>query len=189
MTHDTRFAPNPLFGVLTLATCKPFMRLKRKTGEWIAGWSSGSLQGCCTAVGEEKLLYLARITNKLTFAEYWNQYPQKRPQDTPDNNIKEKFGDNIYRPDIAASDGFSIIANQHHDGNDKERDLKGRYVLICEEFYYFGKRHPLDFPEQVRPNIPKGQIAYGRRTTDPRSFITFVKSNKERCLYKNEYRP
>ncbi|MFR7823127.1 MAG: hypothetical protein ACLU30_07910 [Odoribacter splanchnicus] len=38
--HDTRFAPNPLFGVLTLATCKPSMRRNMQIGNWIAGWTS-----------------------------------------------------------------------------------------------------------------------------------------------------
>ena len=37
MRHDTRFAPNPLFGVLTLATCKPSMRRNMQIGNWIAG--------------------------------------------------------------------------------------------------------------------------------------------------------
>ncbi|MEO5160855.1 hypothetical protein ABH158_25535, partial [Bacteroides ovatus] len=30
MKHDNRFAPNPLLGVLTLATCKPAMRRNTK---------------------------------------------------------------------------------------------------------------------------------------------------------------
>lgn len=32
MKHDNRFAPNPLLGVLTLATCKPAMRRNTKIG-------------------------------------------------------------------------------------------------------------------------------------------------------------
>ena len=74
MTHDNRFAPNPLFGVLTLATCKPRMRQNMHVGEWIAGWTSKSIAHSPTEVGEEKLIYLAKVTKKLTIAEYWEQY-------------------------------------------------------------------------------------------------------------------
>ena len=43
MSHDNRFAPNPLFGVLTLATCKPQLRKNAKVGDWIAGWTSSHI--------------------------------------------------------------------------------------------------------------------------------------------------
>lgn len=32
MTHDTGFAPNPFWGYLTLATCKPKIREKKRRG-------------------------------------------------------------------------------------------------------------------------------------------------------------
>ena len=42
MTYDYMFDPNPLFDVLTLATCKPMIRKNKndKPGIWIAGWTS-----------------------------------------------------------------------------------------------------------------------------------------------------
>ena len=79
MAHDNRFAPNPLFGVLTLATCKPYMRLNTKVGEWIAGWTSAHIAHSPTEQGREKLVYLAKVARKLTFGEYWEQYPQIIP--------------------------------------------------------------------------------------------------------------
>ncbi|MGE3595803.1 MAG: hypothetical protein AB7N70_09645 [Dehalococcoidia bacterium] len=39
MTHDTGFAPNPFWGCLTLATCKPGIRQTRGPGDWIAGFT------------------------------------------------------------------------------------------------------------------------------------------------------
>ncbi|MGE3595807.1 MAG: hypothetical protein AB7N70_09665 [Dehalococcoidia bacterium] len=43
MTHDTGFAPSPLWGYLMLATCKPGIRQARGPGDWIAGFTSGQL--------------------------------------------------------------------------------------------------------------------------------------------------
>lgn len=78
MTCDTGFAPNPFYGVLTLATCKSNIRRVAKPGDWIAGFTGKPLNPKQKA-GEEKLVYLVRITGKLTFAEYWQLFPEKRP--------------------------------------------------------------------------------------------------------------
>ena len=43
LTNDGGFAPNPFWGALTLATCKPQIRLSKRIGDWIAGFSSGTL--------------------------------------------------------------------------------------------------------------------------------------------------
>ena len=55
MSHDDRFAPNPYFGVLTLATCMSRMRYNTPVGEWIAGW-----------ISMRTLIYLAKVSEKLT---------------------------------------------------------------------------------------------------------------------------
>ena len=67
MVHDDRFAPNPFWEHLTLAVCKPYFRLNVRIGDWISGWTSKSLRGASTEVGKERLLYLARVSEKLTF--------------------------------------------------------------------------------------------------------------------------
>lgn len=43
MVVDSGFAPNPFHEYLTLATCKPYMREKRGVGNYIAGFSSDSI--------------------------------------------------------------------------------------------------------------------------------------------------
>lgn len=52
MTDDTGFAPNPFFGILTLATCKPGIRLTKKVGDYIAGFTSERL--CKDLPGNER---------------------------------------------------------------------------------------------------------------------------------------
>lgn len=39
MSHDDRFAPNPYHEDLTLATCKPYLRLNAEVDDWMAGYS------------------------------------------------------------------------------------------------------------------------------------------------------
>lgn len=181
MAHDTRFAPNPLFGVLTLATCKPKMRLNTEVGNWIAGWTSKHIAHTPTKTGEERLIYLAKVTKKLSFEEYWEQYPQKRPIYTDDNSVLERYGDNIYQP---AEDGtFIQIKNVYHDESNMMKDLGGKFVLVCEEFYYFSCLSPLGIPTELRPNIPKAQTAYGAITKDASEFINYVKQQTHLCKY------
>ena len=183
MKHDNRFAPNPLLGVLTLATCKTAMRRNTKIGNWIAGWTSKQLKDSPTEVGKEKLVYLAKVTQKLSFAEYWEKYEQKRPVKTEDTKVIQRYGDNIYKPNPTNPKEFIQIENNFHGKDKMDKDLRGEYVLICEEFYYFSRLSPLDIPDGMRPNIPKVQTSYGVITKDAAEFINYVKQHVELCKY------
>lgn len=80
MTHDTGFAPNPFFGVLTIATCKPGIRRSstRKKGDWIAGFGSKTM--CGDQVGKERLIFLMEVTEEpLSIKDYYHEYIIKRP--------------------------------------------------------------------------------------------------------------
>ena len=80
MTWDTESAPNPHHGVLTLAICKPTIRRCSQVGDWISGWTAKVVHGKNERIYSfdyPKLIYLARVQKKLTFAEYWLQYPEK----------------------------------------------------------------------------------------------------------------
>lgn len=147
MTDDTGFAPNPYHNVLTLATCKPRIRLSAQDGQWISGWTSkivNDKDGNKVAFTDCKLIYLAKIAKKISFEQYWKDYPQKRPKTGID------CGDNIYRPkkdgaDVKDINDFESIAKKYHDSlEDRKRDLSGQNVLICDEFYYFGVHNALN---------------------------------------------
>lgn len=185
MSHDDGFAPNPYHGVLTLATCKPQLRKKSEVGNWIACWTSRSMKAHSTPVGQERLVFLAKVAEKLSFDEYWNRYPNKRPGNGPGTLT----GDNIYCPDISELEGYRIVPNYCHCTScQKNKDLRGKYVLVCKEFYYFGgsiDSTPLEIPNTVRPNVPKGQISTGYITENPSSFIDFVRQNAGKCKLCN----
>lgn len=173
MTHDTGFAPNPYHCVLTLATCKPLIRKYAKEGCWIAGWTGVAVhnkQGIIDRKGAGRLIYLAKVSEKLRFEEYWKKYPEKRPVEitdksqsiktgcgcsTNDNDYNDHCdcGDNIYKPDKNAPLGFTQLNNRYHGEGQKEHDLSGEFVLVCKDFYYFGVENAIEINDV--PPIPR----------------------------------
>ncbi len=203
-TFDTGFAPNPFHGVLTLANCKPDIRRTAQVGDWIAAFTANSVSDGKKIIyrgkkGEEKVIWIGRVTKKLTYAEYWEQYKQKRPKSLRGSfveangggcGIKEvvasggcglksaktsmsddDFGDNIYMPDEKAPLGFRWIQNHFHEEWQMEHDLRGKYVLICGEFYYFGAANPYALQtKSVIPNCRKYRV-YNADDEASRTFI------------------
>jgi hypothetical protein len=178
LTHDTGFAPNPFWGTLTLATCKPRIRLSKRKGDWIAGFTSQFLSG--DPVGKEKLVYLMQVTSKLSFGDYFNSpYYSKKIPDMSQSQCVFVAGDNIYRPvGNRLTEKFMQLRNPYHGEDQMERDLSGKFVLASNRFYYFG-REAIEVPLGMRPDIPKGQSANGSLTHDlaaAQKFIEYVTS-------------
>jgi len=171
-THDTGFAPNPFHGYCTLATCKPQIRLHKRVGDWIAGFTSQSLNK--DGVGYERLIYLMHVAEKLPFEIYHTdpRFAAKIP-DQDSKRCVETIGDNIY----GIRDGTVFqIPNRDHDISALPKDTSGKFALIATEFAYFGSE-PIVIPEEVRPRIPVSQAGHGIQTKDPvraRAFVDFV---------------
>lgn len=141
MTHDTGFAPNSDGGVLTLATCKPRIRKYAKEGYWISGWTSNDVQGKQKKFSfedkDQRLIYIAKVSEVIPIAEYWRQYPDKRPKKISDGTYDK--GDNIYEPlDKEGTRFHQLLNGGGHTDKNKKRDLSGLNVLICKKYYYFG---------------------------------------------------
>lgn len=137
--YDYGFAPNPFHGVCTLATCKPGIRGSAAVGDWVLGTGSADyqLQG--------KLVYAMRVSETLSFNEYWlnNRFEVKRPYLR--GSLVQAFGDNIYHE----SGGEWIQERSRHSNEDGslnskhlKRDLSGRKVLIGYEYVYWGGDGP-----------------------------------------------
>ena len=62
--RDYGFAPNPFYGFLTLATCKPKIRRKAQVGDFIIGIAPVDF--------DNKLVFMAKVSKVITFNEYWN---------------------------------------------------------------------------------------------------------------------
>jgi hypothetical protein len=163
MTADTGFAPNPFFGFLTLANCKPLIRQKKRVGDYIAGFTSKEL--CGDPPGMERLVYIMKVTAKITFDEYWasRRYAVKKPSR---NSIEATRGDNIYQPILVGRpfslDNYKQVPNFFHDETRRLHDVSGEFVLVSEDFYYFGAGAiPID---QFAIRIPKTQSPHGVKT-------------------------
>lgn len=151
--YDMGFAPNPFEGYCTLATCKYKIRNTADVGDWVVG--TGSVEN----VGNSKLIFLMKVTEKLTFDKYWEdeRFESKKPN--MNGSLKVRNGDNIYRKD---RDNW-IQANSKHSNEDgsenkdnKDYDLESINVLISDYFYYFGKSAiviPNEFKSVINPGI------------------------------------
>lgn len=173
LTHDTGFAPNPFHGYLTLATCKPGIRQTKGVEEWVAGFTSKALvQNSAGAGGTwdgvPRLIYLMKITDKLSIADYFldPRFACKIPRSQ--GSAEDRSGDNIYRPRFPGAtqpSEFEIVDNPNHPATNDHiaTDLSGAYVLVSEEFYYFGRK-AVWIPDEVLVSVPNGPSRYGRRT-------------------------
>ena len=182
MTWDTESAPNPHHGVLTLAICKPTIRRCSQVGDWISGWTAKTVHGKDKRIHSfehPQLIYLARIQEKLTFAEYWTRYPAKYPHEIKGNMSLYDSGDNIYKPQVANPNNYNdyeIVNNNNHTIEDKIHDLSGKYVLICEEFYYYGVDNAIDIEKEVfNVTIPRCKKLV---LDDYERFICFIRNDR-----------
>jgi hypothetical protein len=137
MISDTGFAPNPYHGVLTLACCRPDIRRNASEKDWIMGVGRKAFE-----CDKPKLIYLAKIKNKLRRATYWYDYPEKRFEAKVGNHC---LADNIYEPD--GQGGFKDPPiGARHSATEKEHDLgctlESEWVLVCSRFFYFGRNAP-----------------------------------------------
>ncbi len=134
VTSDTGLAPNPFWGKLTLAVCKPQIRSSAHEGDIIVGLTPRP-QGYL-------LTYAMVVSETLTFSEYFRdpRFSLKKPNMHAED-WRHHVGDNLYKPKgTEYVQLFSLHSQTDGTENEekKNRDLSGRFVLIGNEHYYFG---------------------------------------------------
>lgn len=134
MVSDTGFAPNPFDGFCTLACCKPIIRRTASVGDWIIGTGSKG------TIGNNKLIYAMKVTEKMDFNSYYT-----------DKRFHNRL-DNIY---FKNKDKLNQKKNKYHHKEDMDHDLSGKYVLVSDHFYYFGK-DAIAIPKEFLAIIKKG---------------------------------
>ncbi|OIP53335.1 MAG: hypothetical protein AUK31_01690 [Fibrobacteres bacterium CG2_30_45_31] len=156
ITRDYGFAPNPFPPYCTLATCKPFIREHANSGDWILGFGSAAKGGSMKG----RLVYAMQVQGKLTFDQYWNdsRFFYKRP--VMNGSKKQRYGDNIYHTDERTK--FFIQEDSHHslqnglvNKDNYTRDLRSKYVLISQKYWYWGK-DAVRVPSKYQVFIHKG---------------------------------
>jgi hypothetical protein len=148
MTSDAGLAPNPYFGICSLALCTPnHMNARVGIGDWIVGHS-------CKATGN-KLIYAMRVTRVLTMPEYFAGFPEKRPN--PDGDANERCGDNLYEN---TSGKWRRLPSALHNEVSAFIQDQDRPVFLSEgeeNYWYFGgtddpstRGFPDYFPELIK---------------------------------------
>lgn len=139
--RDYGFAPNPFFGVCTLATCKPRIRSVAEIGDWVVG------TGSKTQGREKHVVYAMRVTGAMEFEQYWADPRFQRKKPNLKGSKKQAFGDNIYSR--SPSTGRWCQTDSHHSLNDGSpnpdnirTDTGTNRILISDDFVYWGGSGP-----------------------------------------------
>lgn len=167
---DDGAAPNPFYGLCTLAICKPVIRRTAKVGDWIVGLGSKNVHGNDRS---GRVVYAMEVTEIMTLKKYdelsLTRWPKKIP-DTNNADHKRRLGDCIYKYD---NENISQRPSVHSKGNEKT-DLSGKNVLISSNYYYFGEK-AVKLPSNLTPIIHQGQ-GHKRPSNDPyySSFVDWI---------------
>lgn len=150
---DDGAAPNPYWNICTLAICKPVIRRTAQIGDWFVGLGSKK-----SPLGDisNKIVYLMRVTNKMSMKEYDIHCKKYLPNKIPDIYHKDyrlHVGDCIY--DFSMSSVVNLRTSVHTNEN-RKTDLGGCYVLLSEQFYYFGDS-PTELPSKFHSIIKSNQ--------------------------------
>lgn len=177
--HDLGFAPNPFHGVCTLACCKPDIRRIAKAGDYIIGTGAAlpNLTGHIT--------YWMRISEILTFDEYWADPRFHRKKPTMTGTTMLRYGDNIYHrdgePQFKQEDSFHSLEDGILSAGDLKRDTgKTEKVLVGQEFAYWGRKGLL-LPPHLQFLVKKGPSHKSRFTDEQiEQFLTWLDGQPER---------
>jgi hypothetical protein len=152
LRYDDGAAPNPFWGICTLAIRKPAIRLAAEIGDWIVGLGSAK-----SPIGDisDHVVYAMKVTSKMTLEEY-DQFcktfvPKKKP-DWRNIDYRMRVGDCIYN---YISHGNPKMRTSIHKEENQEKDLSGLYALASKQFYYFGNK-PEKLPDDLRPIMHNG---------------------------------
>jgi hypothetical protein len=183
VVRDFGFAPNPFFGYCTLATCKPNIRKSAQIGDWVIGTGSAAKD----SEYKNRLVYAMYVKEKLSFNDYWNdtRFLNKRP--VMNGSRMQWYGDNIYH--IDSSTGKFIQENSHHslkDGlvnmNNYKRDLSGKFVLISDIYWYFGKE-AIPIPDNLKGIIKSGrQYKRIEDTALIKAFVVWIRKQQRKAF-------
>lgn len=161
---DDGAAPNPYWGVCTLAICKPVIRRLAQRGDWVVGTGSKNAPGQDRS-GE--LVYAMEITEPpMTWEDYARHVTKNCPGKVPNlksDDPRHWAGDAIYK----FRGGKAKLLRSVHGEENRERDLGGKNVLLSTRFYYFG-RESVRLPGRLQGIVKQGQ---GHRSKSNQEYL------------------
>ena len=152
MDHDYGFAPNPFWGIMTLATCKGCIRHSGnlKIGDWIIATG-----GCVLHEYIEHLIFAMKVEEIITFDEYWNNPDFQCKKPVFNGSVMQMYGDNVYHTNPQTKEviqercAHTVEGKNPKDTGQYGRDIRGKNVLISRNFYYFGVNAP-ELPDEFK---------------------------------------
>lgn len=171
---DGGSAPNPYWGICTLAICKPKIRRVAQPGDWIVGFGAKDVDGVNYA---GKIVYAMRVHESMSFKDYDDLCKKQLKGKIPDvshRDVRRRLGDCIfdYSKDPEGKMRLSV-----HTLKNRRKDLSGKNVLLSDHFFYFGSK-AVKVPKHLEPLIIQQQ---GHRSTmnDPwkHEFVEWIERN------------
>lgn len=170
---DDGAAPNPFWGICTLAICKPAIRRTARKGDWVVGLGSvnspvGDISG--------SVVYAMRVSDVRSLWGYdilcRSKYEGKIP-DWSSSDFMRRVGDCIY--DYGEEQPPKMRKGVHGEGH-RKRDLSGVNALISDHFYYFGDK-PVELPSHLMALIHSQQahkVDLNQKYVEP--FLKWIES-------------
>jgi hypothetical protein len=171
---DDGAAPNPFWGVCTLAICKPAIRRTASPKDWVVGL--GSKNDKERGDISDHVIYAMRVSDSLSMWDYDKHCRGQLESKIPDRSsadYRRRAGDCIYDFSRGA---FPVLRKGVHDERNRDVDLGGRNVLLSDHFYYFGDR-AVRLPPRLRPIVHSGQ-GHKSNKNDPwkERFVDWIES-------------
>lgn len=158
----------------------------RKQGIWVIGIASKDTCNKIEKGSIGRILYMMQVTEVMTYGEYWNAHPEKRPPMASMKSVAESspkkeadymnLGDNIYTEDLKILPLYSQHSNHDNESMQSISDLnnkdrRGVYVLLSDNFLYFGKDAIKDRLE-IPLAITQGRTIYEKGFSRPHPRIS-----------------
>lgn len=182
---DNGNAPNPFWGVCTLATCKPDIRRCAFIGDWVVGTGSKNAElGDGNEDLSKHIVYAMKVKCVMTFEEYDRHCRARLKGKIPRKNsldYRKRMGDCIY--DYFRDKKYIFQREGTHECEHIDTDLKGKKVLLSNHFYYFGEKAKR-IPKRLQVMIKSGQKH--KKIEDAKFIEKFENWIKEERFQKNK---
>jgi len=127
IVSDSGFAPHVKDGLLSLACCAGPTREHTDVGTHVMGVSAASMKG----VKKHLPIYFMKVTKRITFEDYFENGKYEGRVD----NMYKKSEDGYERTTSKSTKIDNRYLKVHENGEDPD---KSEYVLLSDDFYYFG---------------------------------------------------
>lgn len=158
LTTDNGGAPCVTSNLLSLAICKGQIRTTAEQGDWIFGFGGRSSIG-------ERLIYVARITEKIPDGQYYDlsKY-QRRPDciyEWSDDQLRwkvnSKFHEGGSKSDIGEPPHAKAAVLLSHDfryfGKAGTEEYKAKYPVLANAVYNLGQGHRLNHSPELENEL------------------------------------